>query len=219
MTVRAYVRVSTGRQAENGHGLAAQRAAIKAEAERRGWRSVMYYADEGWSGRDMARPAMTKMLSEVKRRDVVIVARLDRLSRSLVDFAALMLRAQSERWTLIALDLGVDLSSPSGEFMASVLAAMSRWEQRVISQRTVEGMAAAKGVLPGRRSRLDQGTRQRLVMLRDHGLSYRRIADRLNEEGVRTVSGREWTASTVHAAQRSIGLETAAEQARDSIRV
>jgi DNA invertase Pin-like site-specific DNA recombinase len=161
---------------------------------------------------------MPELLRDVRRGDVLIVAKLDRLSRSLVDFAALMERAQRERWNIVALDLGVDLTSPHGEFLASVMAAISRWERRVIGQRTAEGLAAAKakGVLPGRRSRLDQAIRERLLDLRGDGLSMTRIALALNEENAVTVSGRPWRASTVDGALRSIDLEQDAAQARES---
>lgn len=150
MTVRAYIRVSTADQATNGHGPAAQRSAIEAEADRRGWTGLRWYEDGGYSGKDLDRPAMRDLLGSVRQGDTLIVAKLDRLSRSLVDFASLMERAQRERWNVVALDLGVDLSSPHGEFLASVMAAIARWERRVIGQRTAEGMAAAKakGVLP-----------------------------------------------------------------------
>ncbi len=100
MTVRAYVRVSTDRQADVGHGMDAQRNAIQGEADRRGWESLRWYTDGGQSGKDLDRPAMQRLLRDVRRGDVLVVAKLDRLSRSLVDFAGLMERAQRERWTL-----------------------------------------------------------------------------------------------------------------------
>lgn len=186
MTVRAYTRVSTADQATNGHGLAAQRNAIEAEADRRGWTGLRWYEDGGYSGKDLDRPAMRDLLGSVRRGDTLIVAKLDRLSRSLVDFASLMERAQRERWNVVALDLGVDLSSPHGELLASVMAAIARWERRVIGQRTAEGMAAAKakGMLPGRRSRLEPATRDRVVQEREAGQSLRSIADGLNRDGV-----------------------------------
>jgi DNA invertase Pin-like site-specific DNA recombinase len=83
VTVRAYIRVSTADQATNGHGLAAQRSAIEAEAERRGWTGLRWYEDGGYSGKDLDRPAMRDLLGSVRRGDTLIVAKLDRLSRSL----------------------------------------------------------------------------------------------------------------------------------------
>lgn len=156
---------------------------------------------------------MRDLLGQVRRGDVLVVSRLDRLSRSLTDFAGLMERAQRQRWNVVALDLGIDLATPNGEFMASVLAAMARWERRIIGQRTAEGMTAAraKGHLPGRRSAVPRHVQDRLLLEREAGVSLRRLADRLNAEGVTTPSGRPWSASTVQAAARSAALEREAE--------
>lgn len=210
MVIRAYIRVSTTDQAVNGYGLHAQRATIKEEAERRGWAPVHWYEDGGQSGKDLDRPAMQRLLGDIHRGDVLVVSRLDRLSRSLSDFAVLMERAQKQRWNVVALDLGIDLSTPNGEFMASVLAAMARWERRLIGQRTAEGLAAAKakGRLPGRRSALPREVQDRLIDLRAEGHSVRGIAAVLTADGVRTASGRGvWGPSSVHSALRSARLE------------
>ena len=64
----------------------------------------------------------------------MIVATHDRLSRSLIDFEALLEQAGDEGWNPVALDLGVDLSTPSGEFLASVIASAAQWERRIIGQ-------------------------------------------------------------------------------------
>jgi len=210
VVIRAYVRVSTVDQAANGYGLDAQRTTINAEADRRGWNAMYWYEDGGQSGKDMDRPAMQRLLCDVHRGDALVVSRLDRLSRSLSDFAGLMERAQREHWNVIALDLGIDLSTPNGEFMASVLAAMARWERRIIGQRTREGLAAArvKGRLPGRRSALPRPVQERLLTCRADGMSLRQIAAQLTTEQVPTASGRTvWAASTVRAALRSAMLE------------
>jgi len=70
----------------------------------------------------------------------LIVSKLDRLSRSLLDFAGLMTRARDGGWNLVALDLGIDLSTPAGEFMASVMASAAQWERRLIGQRTRDAL-------------------------------------------------------------------------------
>jgi hypothetical protein len=90
-------------------------------------------------------------------KDLGRAGELDRLSRSLVYFAGLMERAQSRKWNLVALDLGVDLSTPAGEFLASVLASAAQGERRIIGQRTKDALAQkkAKGVRLGRRPVLD----------------------------------------------------------------
>src|SRR4051812_11038212 len=94
-----YTRVSTAEQAESGAGLAAQEAALRAHAARRGWETVDYLTDAGASGKSMAgRPGLARAIDLVTtgQADALAVAKLDRLSRSLLDFAGLMVRAQSE---------------------------------------------------------------------------------------------------------------------------
>src|SRR5215217_5140315 len=125
MKIITYVRVSTDEQADSGAGLEAQRAALAAEAERRGWELVQTFEDAGASGKTLTgRPGLLAAVEAVEsgRADGLAVAKLDRLSRSLLDFAALMERSRKRGWALVALDLGVDTSTPSGEMLASVLA-------------------------------------------------------------------------------------------------
>jgi DNA invertase Pin-like site-specific DNA recombinase len=133
----------------------------------------------------------------------VVVAKLDRLSRSLVDFAGLLERAQKEDWNVVALDLGVDLSTPSGEFLASVLASAAQWERRIIGQRTKDALAVrkAQGVKLGRPRSIPADLRRRISRLHKQGASLTAIAAQLNEEGVPTSrGGRCWYPSTVRAA-------------------
>lgn len=148
--VVGYVRVSTDQQADSGAGLAAQRAAILAEVERRGWRLVEMAEDAGVSGKDLKRPGVQAALDALGegRADTLVVAKLDRLSRSLQDFSGLMATAQTQRWALVALDANVDTSTPAGETLISMLAVFSQFERRLISQRTKDALAAkrAEGV-------------------------------------------------------------------------
>lgn len=214
MTVYGYARVSTDEQATNGHGLAAQRTTIQEEADRCGW-TVVWVEDAGWSGKSLDRPGIGKLLPRLRRDDVLIVARLDRLSRSLADFAGLMAQATRKKWSLVAIDLNVDTTTATGRLIANVMASVAEWEREVIAQRTKDGMAAAKlkGRLPGRRSQLDQATRDRIRQEREQGRSFRQIAAGLDLEDVRTVTGRPWRASTVHRALRSAALEEEARAA------
>ena len=205
----AYLRVSTLEQAVSGAGLKAQRAAILAEAERRGWKVVAVIEDAGFSGKNLRRPgieAALKALAE-QRADVLIVSKLDRLSRSMLDFASLMQKATREHWGLVALDLGVDTSTPAGEAMAHVLATFAQFERRLIGQRTKEGMAQKRreGTIFGRDRKVPADVRARIAAERVAGRSLAAIAAGLNEDGVATgQGGRKWYPSTVAALLRSI---------------
>jgi DNA invertase Pin-like site-specific DNA recombinase len=68
----------------------------------------------------------------------LVVAKIDRLRRSSADVLGLVERAQEERWRLIALDVGLDTTTPSGELVAAALAMAARFEWRRISERQLE---------------------------------------------------------------------------------
>jgi DNA invertase Pin-like site-specific DNA recombinase len=208
-----YTRVSTDEQAGTGLGLAAQRAAVSTEAERRGWNLVAIHED-ALSGRSLDRPGLAAALAAVEAGEAagLVVAKLDRLSRSLRDFADLMARAQSRGWNLVALDLGVDLSTAAGEFMANVMASAAQWERRIIGQRTREALAAkrAQGVKLGRPQALPQAVVERIVAARNGGEGWSSIARLLNAEDVATAhGGARWHPSTV----RAVALANAAATA------
>ena len=124
-TAVGYVRVSTIEQADHGAGLEAQRRTITLAAEAREWNLARIFEDGGASGKNLKRPGLLAALEALDRGDAKILGsrRLDRLSRSLIDFAGLMERARRKGWDLAALDLGVDTSTPQGEMVATVIAA------------------------------------------------------------------------------------------------
>src|SRR5439155_21590477 len=134
------------------------------------------------------RPGIQKAITELEHgsASVLIVAKLDRLSRSLMDFAALMERSRRKGWNLVALDLGVDTSTPQGEMMASVMATFAQFERRLIGVRTKEALAVkrSQGVRLGRPPVVADELVSYLSALRADGLSYRQIAQRLQTEDV-----------------------------------
>src|SRR2546423_9929189 len=155
MQVVGYIRVSTSEQADSGLGLEAQRAAITDEAKRRGWQLLDIYEDAAASAKTTARrPALAKALDAVEQgeAEALVVAKLDRLSRSMADFTRLMERSWKKGWALVALDLGVDTTTPAGEMIANSVANFSQFERRLIGQRTKEALAVKKsqGVQLGR---------------------------------------------------------------------
>jgi DNA invertase Pin-like site-specific DNA recombinase len=202
MRVLGYVRVSTSEQASSGAGLEAQRRAILAECQRRGWHLVETIEDAGYSARDLRRPGIQEALRALERGEAsaLVVAKLDRLSRSMLDFSKLMAKATREHWALVALDVAVDTSTPSGEAMANMLATFAQFKRRLISQRTKEALAVkkAEGVRLGRPPTMPQSVVKRIQRQRARGDSLRKIAEGLNEDGVPTAQGgARWYAATV----------------------
>jgi len=218
-----YIRVSTDEQAASGAGLAAQRAAILAEAQRRGWHLVEVIEDAGYSGKSLKRPGIAAALDALEhhRADTLVVAKLDRLSRSMLDFAALMDRATREHWALVALDLGVDTTTPAGEAMANVMATFAQFERRLIAQRTRDALAQKRlaGVRLGRPRTLSDEVLRRIVAERAAGHSLTAIADGLSSDGVPTAQGgKRWYPSTVRKALGTAERDALATAAREGLR-
>jgi DNA invertase Pin-like site-specific DNA recombinase len=220
LSVVGYARVSTQEQRDSGAGLAAQRAAIVAEADRRGWELVDLVEDGGFSGRDLRRPALASAMGILARREAraLVVAKLDRLSRSMLDFASIMATADKEHWAIITLDCAIDTTTPAGEAMANVILVFAQFERRLIQQRTSDALRQLRsegrvyGPVPYGFRRdggalIAEPTQQRVVRriqrLRESGHSYRRIADALNRSGVPASSGGVWWAMTVRGVERT----------------
>ncbi len=208
MRVLAYVRVSSEEQADSRAGLEAQRAAIQRECEKRGWEIVDVVEDAGYSAKDLRRPGVRGALEELERggADALVVAKLDRLSRSMLDFTSVMAKAQKEGWALVALDCAVDTTTPAGEAMAHVLATFAQFERRLIGERTREALAVKKrqGVRLGRPASISPQLARRIRSMRTRGLTLQEISDRLNRDEVPTPrGGAVWRPTSLRAVLRA----------------
>jgi DNA invertase Pin-like site-specific DNA recombinase len=162
--------------------------------------------DEGESGKSLDRPGLKSVLERIADRDVdgLVAAKLDRISRSVRDFADLLEWFSAVGASLVAVDVGVDTSTPGGKLVCSVFSAVSEWERDVISARTRDGLAVlrAKGRPISRAAVADHpqvagGIRS----MREQGKTYQAIADALNASEVPTLRGAsQWTVSSVRGA-------------------
>src|SRR5439155_3553517 len=123
--------------------------------------------------------------------NAIVVSKLDRISRSLIDFASLMERSRRKGWDLVALDLAVDTSTPQGEMVANVMATFAQFERRLIGLRTKEGLAVKKsqGVQLGRPRQVGDAAIAEILRLRHQGCSYDEIAARLQADRIDTPRG------------------------------
>lgn len=202
MKAIGYCRVSTDEQGDSGLGLESQEATIKAEAARRGWElNPWMYTDvaSGKSLRGRLEFAAVMAQLEAGTAEVLIVAKLDRLSRSVSDFAAILALSQEQGWALDVCDLGVDTTTPSGKMVAQIMMVLAEWEREMIGDRTRNALAQARanGQQLGRPSGVTPATLGMIRMLRTADMSYGKIADALTREGVPTAQGGQWRASTV----------------------
>jgi DNA invertase Pin-like site-specific DNA recombinase len=168
-----YTRVSTDEQAMSRNGLEAQHETIAAESARRGW-DVEYFSDEGVSGKLIA-PKLQEVLQLLAsgQGDGLVVAKLDRLSRSIVNAANIIESAQAQGWSLVILDLGVDLTTAAGRMMAMNLVNFAQYERELISERTKAALAAKKrrGERIGRPRVATPSVVRRIVQDREAGLT------------------------------------------------
>ncbi len=200
-----YRRVSTREQAIKGAGLGAQKTSLThglalREAEAYSWDDR--FCDKGKSGKDMKREGLTNALEVIRAGQAggIIVSKLDRLSRSLLDFAYLMAMANKEGWNIVALDLGLDLATPAGKMMAGILAVFAQFERDVISQRTKDGLAEkrAQGVRLGRPRTIDDDLLEAIVTAWLGEENFSAVARWLNSSGLETIhGGKRWYPATV----------------------
>ena len=125
----------------------------------------------------------------------------------MLDFATLMERSRKQGWGLVALDIGVDTTTPSGEVMANVMAAFAQFERRLIGQRTREALAKKReqGVVLGRPRSIPDEVAGMIHGYREQGLTLRSVALRLDADGVRPPGGGVWRPSTLHRVLARVG--------------
>lgn len=178
MRIALYARVSSQSQHAD---LPPQQDRLRAYARSR-WPSAQLeeFVDIE-SGAHLRRPSLQRALSLIARKklDVIVIEKLDRLSRSLADGIHLVDRISSSGCGLVALDQPIDTSTPAGRAGLHLLQVFAEWQREDLRERSLKGIAAAKerGVRFGRpKSALDVEEARRLV---DKGWSMQRIADEL----------------------------------------
>lgn len=203
-----YVRVSTAKQADHGASLDTQKAALEAEASRRGW-DLEIVADEGLSAKNMKRPGLVSALARLDKgeADYLVSLRLDRVSRSVLDFAGLMERADQKGWAIVLITQNMDTSTPTGRLTANIVASTAQFERELISERVSENIARlkadgfTKGGKPvrfGRRPTLESDLVAEIRRDYRDGKSLNAIAKELNERKVPTAhGGKAWYPATV----------------------
>ncbi|WP_062895665.1 recombinase family protein [Mycobacterium avium] len=118
--------------------------------------------------------------------DGLVVAKLDRLSRSIVNASNIIESAQAQGWSLVILDLGVDLTTAAGRMQAMMLVNFAQYERELISERTKAALAAKKrrGERIGRPRAASASVVRRIVRDRNVGLTYDAIAFGLTADKV-----------------------------------
>ena len=154
MKVAIYVRVSTRKQDETN-----QLPRLREMAKNRGFEIYREYTDEA-SAKDANRPGWKDLMQDASehRFDAILVTKLDRVMRSLVQLNITMDNLKTYNVKLICADMGeIDPTTPMGKVQMQIIGAIAEWEREIIVQRTREGIEArkAKGIRLGRKRRDD----------------------------------------------------------------
>lgn len=164
MKTALYMRVSTSEQTTDP-----QRGELAEYCARRGWKDLAEYSDT-ISGAKFTRSGLDRLMADVRRGKIarIVVAKLDRLGRSLPHLAQLVGELDSHRTALIATSQGIDTShdNPAGRLQMHVLMAVADFERSLIRERTKAGLnaARARGSKLGRRAVvLDSAKREALA--------------------------------------------------------
>jgi site-specific DNA recombinase len=201
MHVIGYTRVSTLNQAEEGVSLAAQAEKITAYTVVKDWTLTELIEDAGVSAKSLVRPGLQRLLSIIDKGQtrVVMVTKLDRLTRSVVDLGHLMKRFEKIHVALVSLQESLDATTATGERMMNLLISVSQWERKVIGERTHDAMQHLKatGQVYSRPVCTDRALIAWMKEQRLHGQSYHAIASTLIAEGTTSTRGGQWTAMTV----------------------
>lgn len=133
MKAAVYVRVSTPGQAEEGESLDLQKERLSSYAQSQGWEIAEVYEDAGLSGGSSNRPAFQKLIRDAKQKkfDVVLVYKIDRLSRSILDFHETMKIFQENNISFVSLTQQFDTSTSTGRLMLNILVDFANFEREI----------------------------------------------------------------------------------------
>lgn len=172
--IYGYARVSTKGQAKDGNSLEAQEQALKANG------AEIVFADS-FTGTKTDRPELSKLLERVQPGDTIIVAKLDRIARSVTQGIELVDSLLAKDVTVNILNMGTLNNTTTGKLIRNIMFAFAEFERDMIVQRTQEGKAIARtkeGYREGRPKAKDAKQRAQAVeLLKDH--SYKEVSELL----------------------------------------
>jgi DNA invertase Pin-like site-specific DNA recombinase len=219
MRVIGYVRVSTEEQASGGHSLDAQRAKLESYAKLYDLELIGIECDAGLSAKSLDRPGIQAALAALRdgRADGMLIAKLDRLTRSIADWQTLIDEFFGEKPAKQLASVGdqIDTRTAAGRLVLNVLLAVAQWEREIIGERTKDALRhkIKRGERCGRLrfgydlavdkvnlvpNAAEQMSIQTMRELRANGYSLQEICDELAGRGLPTKSGAlAWLPGTV----------------------
>lgn len=211
MRAAGYGRVSTEEQANEGHSLEAQREKNITYIQLQKWTLVGYFSDPGYSGKNLERPDIKRLISEIElgHIDALVVHKLDRLTRNIGDLYNLLELFEKHRVKFVSISENIDTSTAMGRMFVFMLGIFAQWYRENLGEEVKKGMSqrAKKGLhnvtvpLYGYERREDG----KLIVKPEEakwvrwifeqylaGIGSTNIAKRLNDMGVRRNRGAKW---------------------------
>ena len=171
--IAIYARVSTDRQSTES-----QLSTLREYIKKREWNLFKEYIDEGFTGSNTKRPAFNEMMADAKKRrfDVLLVYKLDRLSRSLKDLIITLDDLKSTGIDFVSYDNSLDTTTPTGRLIFHVVGSVAEFEREIIKERVKTGLenARRKGKRLGRPP-VSSALVEEAKRLRSQGMPYRKI--------------------------------------------
>ena len=144
MRVALYIRVSTAVQFEKGNSVPEQKKRLQSYCESRGWNQYDFFIDPGHSGSNMDRPGLQKLITCIRKYDLVLVYKLDRLSRNQRDILYLIEDVFNKNGVEFnSITENFDTSTPVGKLMLSMMGAFAELERQQINERMMMGRIAS----------------------------------------------------------------------------
>ncbi|MDG5787809.1 recombinase family protein [Evansella sp. AB-P1] len=211
-----YIRVSTEEQVKEGFSIPAQRERLRAFCQSQGWEIVEEYIEEGKSAKDLERPNLKKLLKDIKRKeiDIVLVYRLDRLTRSVLDLYQLLKTFDKNNVAFKSATEVYDTSTAMGRLFITLVAALAQWERENLAERVKFGIEQMidEGKKPGGHSpygyyfdkdfnctiiEKELDIVNKIFNWYIEGFGYRSIAKRLNNMGIKPRLAKEWNHNSI----------------------
>lgn len=223
MTVAIYIRVSTDEQVREGFSIDAQKDMLKAYCKSQGWNNYKFYIDEGLSAKDTDRPSLQNMIKHIKKGLLkkVLVYRLDRITRSVIDLHKLLETFEENDCAFISSTEPYDTSTALGRLFITLVAAMAQWEREntgerismVLDQKAKSGewLAQAPFGFKKTEKKTENGKaistlepcEKTSPILKDiinrvkSGQTTRQVADYLTDSGIPPVRGYRWHSTSI----------------------
>ena len=212
--VAIYARVSTEDQAKEGFSLDSQLEKLRSYCKARGWEIAGEYVDDGYSGRDIRRPAYQKMMEDIDKWDVLLVMKMDRIHRNSKNFMLMMEQLRQKNKEFVSMTESLDTSTAMGRFVMDIIQRIAQLESEQIGERVYDGMRQkakqGKGLLGSPAPygyEYDDGAlkpvKEEIEVVKKifseylNGKSIGSIAEWLNENGVKTKKGGKWDRKTI----------------------